>query len=97
MTWIWGGAVDAINFHRSLMLLQDLNTCAWYMERLAKGCDVNVMSYDYTGYGSCNDGKFHFCGCWFGKVTMIILPEARERLESVSAMLLLWSTIHCAC
>ena len=36
---------------------EDLNSSYWFMERVAKGCDVNVMSYDYTGYGSCNDGE----------------------------------------
>lgn len=36
---------------------EDLNSSYWYLERLAKSCDVNVMCYDYTGYGSCNDGE----------------------------------------
>ena len=52
---------------------EDLNSSYWYLERLAKSCDVNVMCYDYTGYGSCNDGKYGikkiwccevFWGCW---------------------------------
>ena len=30
---------------------EDLNSSYWYLERLAKACDVNVMCYDYTGYG----------------------------------------------
>ncbi|CAB9504625.1 Protein ABHD17C [Seminavis robusta] len=34
---------------------EDLNSSYWYMERIAKTCDVNVMCYDYTGYGSCNE------------------------------------------
>lgn len=35
---------------------EDLNSSFWYMERLSKSCDVNVMCYDYTGYGCCNNG-----------------------------------------
>lgn len=36
---------------------EDLNSSYWYLERLAKACDVNVMCYDYVGYGSCSDGE----------------------------------------
>ena len=35
---------------------EDLNTSYWWLERLAKECNVNVLSYDYAGYGHCCKG-----------------------------------------
>lgn len=37
---------------------EDLNSSFWYLERLSKACEVNVMCYDYTGYGCINQGEF---------------------------------------
>lgn len=48
---------------------EDLNSSFWYLERLSKACEVNVMCYDYTGYGCINHGK------WFGYVAIIVAAK----------------------
>jgi len=42
---------------------EDLNSSFWFIDRLSKSCDVNIMCYDYTGYGSCSDGKIRAVVC----------------------------------